>query len=115
MEEAAATIVRADRVVTLDGPDVEALVVSGGRVLARGSGAGARDRFPDAEVVTLEGTVVPGLHDAHVHLAIASEDLLHLDLSPQAVSSHRDLLALLGREAQRCCQAVGCAAAATTT
>lgn len=100
MEEAAATIVRADRIVTLDGPDVEALVVSGGKVLARGSWAGARDRFPDAEVATVGGTVVPGLHDAHVHLAMASEDLLHLDLSPQAVSSHRELLTLLRREAR---------------
>jgi predicted amidohydrolase YtcJ len=99
VEEVDATIVRADCVVTLDGPDVEALVVSGGRVLARGSWAGAQDRFPEADVVRVEGTVVPGLHDAHVHLAITSEDLLHLDLSPQAVGSHGDLLALLGREA----------------
>jgi len=92
--EQAATIVRADRVVTLAGPDVEALVVSGGRVLASGSWAS-----PDAAVVTVGGTVVPGLHDAHVHLAMASEDLLHLDLSPQAVGSHHDLLTLLQREA----------------
>jgi predicted amidohydrolase YtcJ len=100
MEEAPTTIVRADRVVTLDGPDVQALVLSGGRVLARGSWAGAQERFPDAAVVALDGTVVPGLHDAHVHLAVASEDLLHLDLSADVVSSHRDLLALLGREAR---------------
>jgi predicted amidohydrolase YtcJ len=104
LEEAPARVFRAQRFVTLDGPDVEALVVGGadgGRLLARGSWDGARRRFPEAEVVELEGTVVPGFNDAHQHLAIASEDLLHLDLSSDAVASHRELLTTLGQEAAR--------------
>jgi predicted amidohydrolase YtcJ len=105
LEEAPARIFRAQRFVTLDGPDVEALVVGGGtddgRVLARGSWEGACRRFPGAEVVELEGTVVPGFNDAHQHLAIASEDLLHLDLSPDAVASHPELLSTLREEAVR--------------
>jgi predicted amidohydrolase YtcJ len=105
LQEAPARIFRAQRFVTLDGPDVEALVVGGGAddgwVLARGSWDGARRRFPGAEVVELEGTVVPGFNDAHQHLAIASEDLLHVDLSPDAVASHSELLATLEKEAAR--------------
>lgn len=99
--QVATTIVRARRVVTLDGPDVECLVLTGDRVLARGGWAAARRRFPRAEVVVLAGTVIPGLHDAHVHLGMASEDLLHLDLSPQAVGSHGELLSRIGSEARQ--------------
>ncbi len=101
LEETSVRVFRAPRFVTLDGPDVEALVVADGRVLARGSWGGARDRYPDAEVIDLDGTVVPGLNDAHCHLAITSEDLLHLDLSPQAVPSHAQLLSAVGEEARR--------------
>jgi predicted amidohydrolase YtcJ len=99
--EDGALVCRARTIVTLDGPDAEALAVVGGRVAAVGSAAAVQRRYPAAPVVDLDGVVVPGLHDAHCHLAIASEDLLHLDLSPQSVSSHRDLLARVGREAEQ--------------
>lgn len=99
LDQAPVTVVRAPRIVTLDGPDVEALVVSGGRILARGSWAAAQDRFPGVDVVALDGIVMPGLNDAHTHLGMASEDLLHLDLSPAAVTDKGQLLALLQREA----------------
>ncbi len=101
LEAGATTLFRAHRFVTLDGPDVEALVVADGRILARGSHEGARRQYPDSEVVELEGTAVPGLNDAHCHLAMASEDLLHLDLSADVVGSHAELLVLLRREAER--------------
>ena len=101
LEEAPLRIFRAERFLTLDGPDVEALVVSGDRILARGPWEEARRRYPHAEVVELEGTGVPGLNDAHVHLAMASEDLLHVDLSAGVVRDHSDLLATLAREAGR--------------
>ncbi|HET7356798.1 MAG TPA: amidohydrolase family protein, partial [Nocardioidaceae bacterium] len=99
LQESPARVFRARRVITLDGPDVEALAVSGGRVLAVGSAAGVQSRFPDAEVIDLDGVVIPGLNDAHCHLAMASEDLLHLDLSPQSVGSHAELLGAIRREA----------------
>ena len=101
LKEAPVQVFRARRIVTLDGPDVEALAVSGGRVVAVGSAAGVRSRFPDAELVDLDGVVIPGLNDAHCHLAMASEDLLHLDLSPQSVGSHAELLSVVGREAEQ--------------
>lgn len=101
LEVAPVTIYRAERVVTLDGGDAEALVVGGDRVLARGSWSGARAGFPGAAVVELDGVVIPGLQDAHTHLALTVEDRLHLDLSPDVVRSRTDLLALLGREAGR--------------
>jgi predicted amidohydrolase YtcJ len=101
LESTPIRIFRAPRIVTLDGPDVEALVVADGRVLGRGSWDGARQRYPSADVVSLDGAVLPGFNDAHCHLAMTSEDLLHLDLSPPEISSHFGLLSRLGEEARR--------------
>jgi predicted amidohydrolase YtcJ len=82
------------------GPEPEAFAVDGGRIRAVGDLASLRDRFPRAEEVDLgASTVIPGLHDAHIHLANAAEDLLHLDLSAAAVNGVDDLLARVGAEA----------------
>lgn len=43
------------------------LVIEGGRILARGPYADVRPRFPGLAVEHLEGLIVPGLIDAHVH------------------------------------------------
>ncbi|HEX3468341.1 MAG TPA: amidohydrolase, partial [Candidatus Elarobacter sp.] len=40
-------------------------------------------------------TIVPGFNDAHAHLAVAAEDMLHLDLSIDAVSSLAEIAAVL--------------------
>ena len=78
-------IFRARRVVTQAGTDPEAFAVRGGRVLETGPPAALRDRYPGADVVDFgDATVVPGFHDAHIHLAMAAEDMLHLDLSAAA-------------------------------
>ncbi|HEY0614060.1 MAG TPA: amidohydrolase [Candidatus Elarobacter sp.] len=83
------TIFRARRIVTMtDGDEPEAFAVDGETVAATGTVAGLRERFPDAEVVDAgDGVIVPGFNDAHAHLAVAAEDMLHLDLSIDAVSS----------------------------
>ncbi len=82
------------------GPEPEAFAVDQGRIRATGDLAALRDRFPGARVVDFgAATVIPGLHDAHIHLANAAEDLLHLDLSAAAVSGRDDLLARVGAEA----------------
>jgi predicted amidohydrolase YtcJ len=82
------------------GPEPEAFAVAGGRIHATGAVAALRDRFPGAEEVDLgDATVIPGLHDAHIHLANTAEDLLHLDLSAAAVTGVDDLLARVGAEA----------------
>lgn len=76
------------------GPEPEAFAVQDGRIRATGDVAALRSRFPGAREVDLgDATVVPGLHDAHIHLANAAEDLLHLDLSAAAVRDVDDLLA----------------------
>lgn len=95
--ESASVLFRAAHVVaqsTGGGPEPEAFAVEGGRVRATGDVAALRSRFPRAREVDFgAATVVPGLHDAHIHLANAAEDLLHLDLSAAAVRDVADLLA----------------------
>ena len=104
VRESTPTIFRAATVIAQaddDGPEPEAFAVTGARVRATGDLAGLRDRFPHAEVVDFgDATVIPGLHDAHIHLAIAAEDLLHLDLSAAAVPGTDALLNVIKGEAE---------------
>ena len=66
-------LLRGATVVTLDDarPRAAAVAVRGGRLLAVGDEAEVRARVADdVETIDLDGAViVPGLHDAHVHLA----------------------------------------------
>lgn len=102
MHELTPFIYRARTVVTQDGTSPEAFAVANGRVLASGSLAALRERWTAAEVVDFgDSVIIPGLHDAHIHLAITSEDMLHLDLSPDRVSSLAELTRLVGEEARR--------------
>jgi hypothetical protein len=81
------TLWLADGVVTLDPsrPRAEALVSDGESLVFVGDEAGARAAAgPDAPVVRLEGTVVPGFNDNHLHLVIFGDhgyapDLTGLD------------------------------------
>jgi predicted amidohydrolase YtcJ len=71
-------------------------------VLATGPVGALRERYADAEVTDFgDATVVPGFHDAHIHLAMAAEDMLHLDMSAAAVPTLRDLTRLVRDEAAR--------------
>jgi len=84
----ATTIFRARRIVTMTDDAPEAFAVAGERVVSTGTVAALRERFAAAEVVDLgDAVIVPGFNDAHAHLAVAAEDMLHLDLSIDAVSS----------------------------
>ncbi len=95
-------IFRARRVITMNGADAEAFAVLGGRVVALGPLDELRRRFPEAAVTDFASNVVaPGFHDAHMHLAMAAEDLLHLDASAGAVHSLAELKAGLLAEAGR--------------
>jgi hypothetical protein len=92
----ATTIFRARRIVTMSGDAPEAFATSGETIAAAGTLAELRERFVNAEVVDFrDGVVVPGFNDAHAHLAIAAEDMLHLDLSIDAVSSLAEIAAML--------------------
>lgn len=72
----------------------EAFAVVDGRVAHRGSLAELRERYPTAEVAEFgQATVVPGFHDAHMHLGSTADSFLQVDLSYPNVQS----LAELGR------------------
>lgn len=70
-----------------------------GRLLALGSEAELRDRFPQARRLSLGGqTVVPGLIDSHGHLMNLGHALLRADLAGAA--SKAEIVARLQRHAQ---------------
>jgi predicted amidohydrolase YtcJ len=90
------TIYRARRIVTMTDDAPKAFAATDGRVAATGTVAELRERFVAAEVVDFgAGVIVPGFDDAHAHLAMAAEDMLHLDLSIDAVSSLAEIAAKL--------------------
>src|SRR5690606_31852011 len=63
-------------------PEAEAVVVRGGRILFVGSTAEA-ERFRGEATRVLDaagGTLIPGLIDAHVHLASLGESLAQVNL-----------------------------------
>ncbi|MDI7276697.1 MAG: amidohydrolase family protein, partial [Anaerolineae bacterium] len=64
-------------------PVVEALALSGGRIVACGDSASVRACLgPRAEVLDLRGrTAIPGLIDAHVHLVSYGLSLQQVDLT----------------------------------
>ncbi|HEV7628056.1 MAG TPA: amidohydrolase, partial [Streptomyces sp.] len=104
IDETAPVLYRAARIISQreSGPEPEVLAVAGGVIRATGTVAELRTRFPGAQETDFgDATVVPGLNDAHIHLAIAAEDLLHLDLSVGAVAGVEDLLAQVRTDAER--------------
>jgi len=90
------TIFRARRIVTMTDDAPEALATAGERIASTGTLSELRERFPGADVIDArDGVIVPGFNDAHAHLAVAAEDMLHLDLSIDAVSSLAEIKAKL--------------------
>ncbi len=91
-----ATIFRARRIVTMTSDAPEAFATAGERIVATGTLRELRERYAGAEVVDAgDGVIVPGFNDAHAHLAVAAEDMLHADLSIDAVGSLAELAAVL--------------------
>jgi predicted amidohydrolase YtcJ len=85
-------IVTADQIVTMAGDAPEAFAVTDGRIARTGPLAELRERHPDAEVIDFgQAVVVPGFHDAHLHLASAADQLLQVDLSYPSVQSLAEL------------------------
>ena len=94
------SIFRARRILAQNGPtEPEAFATAGDRIVATGGFESLRSRFPGAEIVSLDGVVVPGFNDAHAHLAVAAEDVLHLDFSVKAVRSLAEIKSKLRTEA----------------
>jgi hypothetical protein len=81
-------IFRARTIITMTPDEPAAFATLGERIVASGTVAELRERFPHTDVVDFgAATIVPGFNDAHAHLAVAAEDMLHLDLSINAVAS----------------------------
>lgn len=76
------------------GRPVGAFAVVGEQVVAVGTLAELREAFPRASVEDFgDVTIVPGFNDAHIHIGLTAEDLLHLDLSHATVRTVDGLLA----------------------
>ena len=82
-------------------PVAEAVAVGGGRVLWAGSDADAKSIRPvGGRVVDCGGgTLLPGFHDAHIHLLAYASSLSAVDCRPSAVSSIGDIGRALRRRA----------------
>lgn len=79
-----------------------AFAVANGTVLSTGEVGELRERFPVAEITDFGSSVLlPGLIDAHTHMAMTAENLLHVDLSASATPTRDDLLAALRAQAER--------------
>ncbi len=79
-------------------PRADALVASGGRLLAVGSGADLAGAFPQAQRVDLLGLhVFPGLIDAHVHVVSYGMGLLQVEL--RETRSIDEAVRLIGQRA----------------
>jgi predicted amidohydrolase YtcJ len=81
-------IVTADQIITMAGHAPAAFSVKDGRVANTGPLAELREQYPAAEVVDFgRAVVMPGFHDAHLHLGSAADQLLQVDLSYSNVQS----------------------------
>jgi predicted amidohydrolase YtcJ len=81
-------IVTADQIITMAGDAPPAFAMSDGRVASTGPLGALRERYPAAEVVDFgRAVVVPGFHDAHLHLGSTADQLLQVDLSYPNVQS----------------------------
>jgi predicted amidohydrolase YtcJ len=94
------THVRAQRIHTMAGPPVDAMVLLGDRVVATGDHRELAGRYPADDVVELGGVLLPGLNDAHVHPTMTAENQLHVDCSPEVAVDEATLVSLLSAEAE---------------
>lgn len=79
-------------------PEATAIGVHQGRIISLDDEL-PREMF--AEVHDLGGaTVVPGFHDAHLHLSLLGQAALQVDLRPAVVETMEDLLAAVDEYAQ---------------
>jgi predicted amidohydrolase YtcJ len=95
-------IFRGRRIIAQDGAsEPEAFATIRGRIVETGSVEALQIRYPKAELIELDGVVIPGFNDAHAHLAMAAEDVLHLDFSIKSVRSLAEIKAKIRAEAAR--------------
>ena len=97
------TILTNARVLTMSPtrPLAEAVAIAGGRIVWVGSSGDANSllRFGTTVVDCAGGTLLPGFHDAHIHLLAYASALAGVDCGPDAVSSIADLKSAIRRRA----------------
>jgi predicted amidohydrolase YtcJ len=100
--ESTSRIIRARRVIRPGGSAAaNAIAIAGDRVIALGDAAVLHSQFPSAQMDYMDDAVIsPGFHDAHLHLAMAADNELQLDVSPAQVSSLAVLLDKVGASAK---------------
>lgn len=93
------------RVLTMDqrSPSAEAVAVKGGRVQRVGRNSDLNTLKSDGvKVVDCDrGTLMPGFHDAHLHLLAYAASLLAVDCRPPSVNSIEDIVRKIGDRASR--------------
>ena len=96
-------ILTSGRITTLDSsnPEVEAIAMEDGRVVAIGTNAEVLAHQKGAKVVDLKGRrVIPGLNDSHTHLIRGGLNF-NMELRWEGVPSLADALRLLREQAER--------------
>ena len=90
-------------VITMEttNPKVEFVAVSGDRITVVGHGNEyQRFQTDQTRLIDCKGkTVIPGFHDAHLHIFSVISSLLSLDCSPSAVSSIADIQRAIAHKA----------------
>ena len=93
------------RVLTMDqrSPSAEAVAVKDGRVqrVGRISDLGALKSDGARVIDCANGTLMPGFHDAHLHLLAYAASLLAVDCRPSSVNSIGDIVHRIGDRASR--------------
>ncbi len=109
-------IVRGRRILTSAAESANAIAMIGDRIVALGDSDDLHRQFPTAWVDDRGDAVIsPGFHDAHLHLAMAAENELKLDVSPAHASTLTQLLDKVGAAAKDDPAQAGSARWATTT
>jgi predicted amidohydrolase YtcJ len=86
--EKSVTVFKAGRVIPMGPSPIQAFAALAGKIIAVGSDNELTSKFPNARHVDFgDATIVPGFNDAHMHLAMAANVMLEIDLSPDAVDS----------------------------
>src|SRR4051794_19901324 len=86
------TILTPDQIFTMAEDAPRAVAITDGRISSTGSLAQLRERHPEAEVIDFgQAVVVPGFHDAHLHLGSTADQLMQVDLSYPSVQSLAEL------------------------
>ncbi|WP_067463675.1 amidohydrolase [Actinomadura macra] len=101
-------VVRARRVVTMDGhaseasETADAFATLGERVIAVGDAPDLLDRFSGADVIDLgQDVVVPGFNDAHAHPSLLADGGLYVDLAPTVTRTAEEVRRALAERAAR--------------